>query len=304
VHEIDQMVAFYCDTLGFEVTDRGPLRTEEIVFLSQTANAHHQVALVSGRERPAASDNLHHVAFRSGGTLDDLRSLHQVLAADSRVTQIMPLTHGNAWSVYFRDPEFNGVEVFIDTPWHVRQPQGEPLDLSRPNDEIVEWTNSFVAGLSTSTETSPEARGVDRRRPRTRRGACWSGSVCGLEQFDWVAGWIVEHNLCAAGAGDDVTAELDACCSQSVDFAADVIDDQMDAVPATGDRLASIGERSRSGAGRAAEQEPERAAGDVCERWREVGQLGESEVFRVEVERGRDISDDVADAGVFAVLHG
>jgi catechol 2,3-dioxygenase len=145
VHDVEQMVAFYCDTLGFEVTDRGPLRTEEIVFLSQTANAHHQLALVTGRPTPAASDNLHHVAFRSGGTLGDLRALKDALESDHRVTQIMPLTHGNAWSVYFRDPEFNGVEVFIDTPWHVRQPQGEPLDLSRSDDDIVEWTRAHYA---------------------------------------------------------------------------------------------------------------------------------------------------------------
>ena len=57
----------------------------------------------------------------------------------------MPLTHGNAWSVYFRDPEFNGVEVFIDTPWHVRQPQGEPLDLDKSNDEIVEATRAHFS---------------------------------------------------------------------------------------------------------------------------------------------------------------
>jgi catechol 2,3-dioxygenase len=145
VHDVEQMLAFYCDRLGFEVTDRGPLREQEIVFLSQSANAHHQVALVTGRPTPAASDNLHHVAFRSGGTLDDLRALKGTLESDERVTQIMPLTHGNAWSIYFRDPEFNGVEVFIDTPWHVRQPQGEPLDLSRSNDDIVEWTQAHYA---------------------------------------------------------------------------------------------------------------------------------------------------------------
>jgi catechol 2,3-dioxygenase len=145
VHDVEQMVAFYCDTLGFEVTDRGPLRAQEIVFLSQTANAHHQLALVTGRPTPAPSDNLHHVAFRSGGTLDDLRALQGKLESDDRVTQIMPLTHGNAWSVYFRDPEFNGAEVFIDTPWHVRQPQGEPLDLSRSDEEIVEWTRTHYA---------------------------------------------------------------------------------------------------------------------------------------------------------------
>jgi catechol-2,3-dioxygenase len=145
VHDVEQMIAFYCDRLGFEVTDRGPLRSQEIVFLSQTANAHHQLALVTGRPTPTPSENLHHVAFRSSGTLADLRALSDALASDHRVTQIVPLTHGNAWSVYFRDPEFNGVEVFIDTPWHVRQPQGEPLDLTRSDDDIVEWTRAHYA---------------------------------------------------------------------------------------------------------------------------------------------------------------
>ncbi len=160
VHDADTMIAFYRDTLGFEVTDRGPLGADEIVFLSQNANDHHQVAFITGRDRPDPSNSVHHVAFRSGGTLDDLKTLNKTLQADASVTQIMPLTHGNAWSVYFRDPEFNGVEVFIDTPWHVRQPQGEPLDLDKPNDEIVEATRAHFA-------TEPEFGPIDdfyRRR--------------------------------------------------------------------------------------------------------------------------------------------
>jgi catechol 2,3-dioxygenase len=145
VHDVERMIEFYTNTLGFEVTDRGPLGRGEIVFLSQTANHHHQVAFVTGREKPDPSNNLHHVAFRSTGTLDDLKALKKALEADAQVTQIMPLTHGNAWSVYFRDPEFNGIEVFIDTPWHVRQPQGAPLDLDKSNDEIVETTRAHFS---------------------------------------------------------------------------------------------------------------------------------------------------------------
>jgi catechol 2,3-dioxygenase len=95
---------------------------------------------------------VHHVAFRSAGDLDDLRALKAALEADTRVTAIMPLTHGNAWSVYFRDPEFNGVEVFIDTPWHVRQPQGKPLDLDKSNEEIIEKTR---ARFSSEPEFGP-----------------------------------------------------------------------------------------------------------------------------------------------------
>lgn len=148
VHDVERMIDFYTNTLGFEVTDRGPLGPKgevEIVFLSQTANHHHQLAFVSGREAPSASNNLNHLAFRSAGTLDDLKALKKTLEADVEVTQIRPLTHGNAWSVYFRDPEFNGVEVFIDTPWHVRQPQGQPLDLGKSNDEIVEATRTHFS---------------------------------------------------------------------------------------------------------------------------------------------------------------
>jgi catechol 2,3-dioxygenase len=139
----EAMIDFYCRVLGFEVTDRGPLRANgeaEIIFLSQTARHHHQLAFVTGRPETGKSNSVHHVAFRSAGTLDDLKALHQVLEADAAVSNIMPLTHGNAWSVYFSDPEGNGVEVFIDTPWHVAQPQGRPLDLSLPNEEIVDFT--------------------------------------------------------------------------------------------------------------------------------------------------------------------
>ena len=145
VHDVGAMIDFYSDTLGFEVTDRGALGADEIVFLSQNADDHHQIAFITGREQPDPSNSVHHVAFRSGGTLDDLRGLKKSLDADQRVTQIIPLTHGNAWSVYFRDPEFNGVEVFIDTPWHVRQPQGEPLDLDKSNEEIVEATRTHFS---------------------------------------------------------------------------------------------------------------------------------------------------------------
>ena len=145
VHDVGKMIDFYENTLGFEVMDRGPLGPEEIVFLCQNATDHHQVAFITGRDEPVHSNSVNHVAFRSAGTLDDLRALKKTLDAHDEVTQIMPLCHGNAWSVYFRDPEFNGVEVFIDTPWHVAQPQGQPLDLDKSNEEIVESTRAHFS---------------------------------------------------------------------------------------------------------------------------------------------------------------
>ena len=144
VHDVERMIAFYQDVLGFEVTDRGPIGPNEIVFLSQIGNHHHQVAFITGRDDPARSNNTHHTAYRSAGTLDDLKELLARLQ-ERDVEGIMPLTHGNAWSIYFQDPEQNGVEVFIDTPWHVKQPQGRPLDLSRPNEEIIATTRETFA---------------------------------------------------------------------------------------------------------------------------------------------------------------
>jgi catechol 2,3-dioxygenase len=35
--------------------------------------------------------------------------------------------------------------VFLDTPWHVRQPQGAPLDLDKSNDEIIESTRAHFS---------------------------------------------------------------------------------------------------------------------------------------------------------------
>lgn len=50
------------------------------------------------------------------------------------------LNHGNALSIYFTDPEANTVEVYLDTPWYVAQPHGDPLDLDRPDEEI--WADT------------------------------------------------------------------------------------------------------------------------------------------------------------------
>ena len=101
VHDVEKMIRFYTDTLGFEVTDRGPLGGDEIVFMSQNADDHHQVAFITGHAEPDPSNSVHHVAFRSASALDDLKALKKDLEADAEVTQIMPLCHGNAWSVYF-----------------------------------------------------------------------------------------------------------------------------------------------------------------------------------------------------------
>ena len=41
----------------------------------------------------------------------------------SGVTEVVPVTHGNSVSLYFRDPEGNRIECYLDSPWYCAQPQ-------------------------------------------------------------------------------------------------------------------------------------------------------------------------------------
>jgi catechol 2,3-dioxygenase len=86
-----------------------------------------------------------HLAFRTA-SLDDLRAIGRRLAT-AEVASVIPISHGNAWSLYFTDPEGNGLECFVDTPFHVAQPYADGLDLSTSDDEIEATTRGKLEGL-------------------------------------------------------------------------------------------------------------------------------------------------------------
>jgi catechol-2,3-dioxygenase len=67
--------------------------------------------------------------------------MHRRLQGEA-VSHVAPISHGNALSVYFRDPEGNRVEVFLDTPWYVRQPQRLPMDITLPDAELWAWAEA------------------------------------------------------------------------------------------------------------------------------------------------------------------
>jgi catechol-2,3-dioxygenase len=141
VSDIDKVVPFYTEVLGFQITDRGTIGEDvEAVFMSQDADNHHQIALAGTLKNGAGTRNLGHVAFRME-TLDDLRALKAELKArDIEIRR--EISHGNAWSLYFADPEGNGVECFVDTPFHVSQPQGKPTDIDLDDEALVEKTQA------------------------------------------------------------------------------------------------------------------------------------------------------------------
>lgn len=142
--DIDRLADFYCNVLGFHITNRGPVPDgSEIVFLSQDPQAHHQIAMVNGSQaQERGFVMVDHLALRTE-TLDDLRALHSKLE-EAGVEGIIPICHGNAWSLYFSDCEGNGVECFVDTPFHVAQPFAQGLDLNLSNAEIEAATREMV----------------------------------------------------------------------------------------------------------------------------------------------------------------
>jgi catechol-2,3-dioxygenase len=139
VHDLPAMEDFYTRLLGLVVNDRGPLDTPlgtlDFVFLSRDPREHHQLVLASGRPAETPFNVVNQISFRLE-SLADLRTMHARLQ-DFPVSDVVPINHGNALSVYFRDPEGNRVELFIDTPWYVTQPLRIPFDFAEPDDALL-----------------------------------------------------------------------------------------------------------------------------------------------------------------------
>ena len=125
VHDLARMEAFYADVFDLLVTDRGQvprLGNRNIVFMSAAADAHRQMVLIDGKDPASGPSVVFQLSFYVQ-TLDELRRIDAKMRAQG-VTDIAPITHGNAWSIYASDPEGNGLEAYLDTPWHVSQPHG------------------------------------------------------------------------------------------------------------------------------------------------------------------------------------
>jgi len=135
VNDLDRMVAFYTDLLGFVVSDRDIADNgAEFAFLTGDPREHHQLVLATGRPATVPFNPVQQISFRAK-SLALLRRLYRKAKAQP-ITELGPVSHGNAISAYFRDPEGNRFEIFIDTPWHVPQPMRIDLDLAVSDEEL------------------------------------------------------------------------------------------------------------------------------------------------------------------------
>jgi len=115
VSDLERSLAFYRDVLGFEITQR---YGSQAVFLS-AGGYHHHIALNTWESRgappaPHGHPGLYHTAI----LLPDRKSLAQLL---KRIIEAgIPIDgaadHGVSEAIYLRDPDENGVELYIDRP--------------------------------------------------------------------------------------------------------------------------------------------------------------------------------------------
>ena len=139
VFDVPKMIDFYTKVLGFVISDRA--EDGRITFLSRNPSDHHQVVLVRGRTTDATVPMVQQVSFNVGTLANVKRAFGKVREAGCKVVE--PRCHGNAWSVYFSDPEGNRVEMFCDTPWYVPQPLGYAIDLDKSEDELYRETEAI-----------------------------------------------------------------------------------------------------------------------------------------------------------------
>jgi catechol 2,3-dioxygenase-like lactoylglutathione lyase family enzyme len=136
--DFDAMLEFYTKTLGFHLSDLGTARGNQMAFITLDPSLeHHQLALVSGRTGSAEGGTLNHIAF-GVKTLAQLKDRHEHLK-QAGVKGIELWTHASMLSVYYRDPENNRLEFFLETPYYVKQPVALQLDVDLHATEEEVW---------------------------------------------------------------------------------------------------------------------------------------------------------------------
>ena len=111
VSDLDRAQGFYHDLLGLPIS----ARSDEWSMVFFTLGQHHDFAITvpSDVTRSDSSQvGLDHVAFKLDGGLESLREAKAHLEANG--IPVAAMDHVVSKSIYFADPDGNGVELYID----------------------------------------------------------------------------------------------------------------------------------------------------------------------------------------------
>lgn len=135
VADLERAIAFYHGLLGFEVTQR---LGDAAAFLS-AGDYHHHIGLntwesLNGSPAGPGTTGLYHTAILYPNRAALAEALRRLIAAGIDLDGAAD--HGVSESLYLRDPDNNGVELYVDRPkeeWP-RKPDGSLAMYTRPLD--------------------------------------------------------------------------------------------------------------------------------------------------------------------------
>jgi catechol 2,3-dioxygenase len=128
VRDLERSKKFYSEVLG--LTQMGEVKEFKIAFFAANRNDHHELGLIE--VGPEAEDGkfeqvgLLHFAFRMK-SYDELREAYRELKAHN-VPVVATTDHGVARGVYFKDPDGNEMELYVD---------GDPAEFGK-------WPNPYA----------------------------------------------------------------------------------------------------------------------------------------------------------------
>ncbi|WP_059005694.1 VOC family protein [Streptomyces specialis] len=142
VYDLPKMRDFYERLLGLTVTDED--EGLGIVFFSaRPEDEHHEFVLQTGRTAAIGDKQQHQISWRVA-SLDDIRAFHRKFEEEGVKVQ-QEVTHGNAFGIYFFDPEGNRNEVYLRIERDVRQPFRKSIDFGLPAEEIYAEAERLLA---------------------------------------------------------------------------------------------------------------------------------------------------------------
>ena len=147
VADLDRSMNFYCDVLGLSVVYYAPSIGLPTVFLA-FGDYHHHIALTwfysAGDSRQVHHDGLNHFAIVYPDEMSMARAVAHLLDHGDSIDDARD--HGGTLSIYLRDPDGNGIELYYDRPrteWF--DSTGQLIVKSEPFD-LMEWLAEVWAG--------------------------------------------------------------------------------------------------------------------------------------------------------------
>jgi catechol 2,3-dioxygenase len=121
VRNLTKAIEFYTRVLGLQVTER---MGDNMAFLSW-GEAHHDLALQTLSDEGIAPHpyavGLLHLAFQVENKQAFAQAFYRVRSEDIPFSAV---DHRISWSLYFNDPDGNGLEIYYDTR---KEPHGTPM---------------------------------------------------------------------------------------------------------------------------------------------------------------------------------